>query len=271
MRVLRGMPLDKRRQLEQLAAGFLAEAVPAPLPSVQQPSDQAPEQLAGSGTNPGGPGPSGITPSRAQRHAEADNVTTWRTRLADLSTWPVFVGMFGGLVVTGVMFESGVDSDATDPTLWAALLACCGLGATGLTAFLDRPRSRGQAPVVGLIGLAGLIAIPLFWATLTPPVPLQAATTAPKLRTTTVGQTVRVGALRIRVTQMTCGYVELAGLPPADRGQYCVADLTATNLRSYPDWLYDAEQGSRLPPALPSAASGWETSCGTTRSNPAKR
>ena len=41
---------------------------------------------------------------------------------------------------------------------------------------------------------------------------------------------------------MTCGYIELADLPPAEHGQYCVVDLTATNLRSYPEWLYDEEQ-----------------------------
>jgi hypothetical protein len=115
-------------------------------------------------------------------------------------------------------------------------------------------KSRRQAGI-GVVGLLGVLFILMFWGSLTRPVLLRAATTAPKLRTTTVGQTVRVGALRIRVTQMTCGYVELAGLPPADRGQYCVADLTATNLRSYPDWLYDAEQ--RLSVATGASFSGF--------------
>jgi hypothetical protein len=165
-----------------------------------------------------------------------------RSRLADFCTVLASLGILGAVITTGVMFESGVDSDATDPALWRALLVCCGLAATGLSAFLDRPRSRGQLSLYGVLGLAGLIAIPLFWASLTRPVPPQAATTAPKLRTITVGRTVRVGALGIRVTRMTCGYVELAELPPAERGQYCVVDLTATNLRSYSEWLYDAEQ-----------------------------
>jgi hypothetical protein len=142
-----------------------------------------------------------------------------------------------------------------------ALLVCCGLAATGLTALLDRPRSRGQVPVVGL---AGLIAIPLFWTSLTRPVPApqaeagisntlgsvpeaeggiaspegsapETATTVPKLSTVTVGRTVQIGVFRIRVTAMTCGYAKVADLGTAERGQYCVVQLTATNIRSSPN------------------------------------
>jgi Septum formation/Domain of unknown function (DUF4352) len=69
-----------------------------------------------------------------------------------------------------------------------------------------------------------------------------AVKTAQELRTVKVGQTVNVGAFRIAVTKMTCGYVELAELPPAEQGQYCVAHLGVTNLRSYPEWLYFEEQ-----------------------------
>jgi Septum formation len=64
----------------------------------------------------------------------------------------------------------------------------------------------------------------------------------PELRTFKVARTVNVGAFRIRVTQLTCGYVELAELPPAERGQYCVAQLVVWNRRSYPEWLYFEEQ-----------------------------
>jgi hypothetical protein len=69
-----------------------------------------------------------------------------------------------------------------------------------------------------------------------------AVKTTPKLRTFNVARTVNVGAFRIRVTQLTCGYVELAELPPAERGQYCVAQLVVRNRRSYPEWLYFEEQ-----------------------------
>ena len=249
MGVLRGMPLGKRRQLEQLAAGFLAEGVPAPLPSLEQPSDQAPTQPGGSETSPGEAGSSGMAAgSQADRPAEPDHPPSWRRRLADFCTSAAALGMIGAVIITGVMFESGVDSDATDPRLWGALLVCCGLAATGLTALLDRPRSRGQTSVIGLVGLAGLIAIPLFWTSLTQLVGAPEATepatvtATPRLSTVTVGQTVQAGAFRIRVAAMTCGYIELADLPPAAHGQYCVVVLTATNLRSYPEWLYDADQ-----------------------------
>jgi hypothetical protein len=43
-------------------------------------------------------------------------------------------------------------------------------------------------------------------------------------------------------TKMTCGDSELAELPPAEQGQYCVVDLLVTNLRSYPEWLYFEDQ-----------------------------
>jgi hypothetical protein len=257
MGVLRGMPLSKRRQLEQLAAGFMAEQAAVSLPTPQQPSDQASQDL----TEPANTGPEDASSppaaSVSDRPAEPAHPPTWRSRLAEACTRPVGIGMLGGFIVMGVMFESGVDSDATDPRLWGALLVFCGLAATGLTAFLDRPRSRGQTPVVGLVGLAGLIAIPLFWTSLTQPVippeaiesvvPAEAAepataTTEPKLSTVTVGRTVQAGAFRIRVAKMTCGYIELADLPPAKQGQYCVVHLTATNLRSYPEWLYFEEQ-----------------------------
>jgi hypothetical protein len=66
--------------------------------------------------------------------------------------------------------------------------------------------------------------------------------TARELRTVKVGQTVNVGAFRIAVTKMTCGYSELAELPPAEQGQSCVVDLLVTNLRSYPEWLYFEDQ-----------------------------
>jgi Septum formation len=69
-----------------------------------------------------------------------------------------------------------------------------------------------------------------------------AVRSTPELRTFKLGRTVNVGAFRIRVTQLTCGYVELAELPPAEQGQYCVAELVARNLRSYPEWLYFEEQ-----------------------------
>jgi F0F1-type ATP synthase membrane subunit c/vacuolar-type H+-ATPase subunit K len=257
MAILRGMPLSKRRQLEQLAAGFLAEQAAVSLPTPQQPSDQASQDL----TEPANTGPEDASSppaaSGGDRPAEPAHPPTWRSRLADACAWPVGIGMLGGFIVMGVMFESGVDSDATDPRLWGALLVCCGLAATGLSAFLDRPRSRGQVPIFGVLGLAGLIAVPLFWTSLTqsvipqeatePVVPAEAAepataTPAAKLSTLTVGQTVQAGAFRIRVAAITCGYIELADLPPAEHGQYCVVVLTATNLRSYPEWLYDADQ-----------------------------
>jgi hypothetical protein len=69
-----------------------------------------------------------------------------------------------------------------------------------------------------------------------------AVKTAPELWTVKVGRTVQVGAFRMVVTQMICGYVELAELPPAEQGQYCVVHLVVTNLRSYPEWLYFEEQ-----------------------------
>ena len=53
---------------------------------------------------------------------------------------------------------------------------------------------------------------------------------------------------QIHLTAITCGYAELADLGAAERGQYCVVRLTATNIRSSPnirvaaEWLYDAQQ-----------------------------
>jgi hypothetical protein len=265
LRVLRGMPLGKRRQLEQLAAGFMADPTPVALAAARQPADQPVELLAGSGANPAPGGSSApAAASQADGPPGPDHPPTWRSRLADACGLPVGLGMVGGIIVTGVMFESGVDSDATDPLLWAALLVCCGLAATGLTALLDRPRSRGQVPVVGLVGLAGLIAIPLFWSSLTGSVPAPEAeaevgigspevtapetTTAPKLSNVTVDRTANVGVFQIHLTAITCGYAELADLGAAERGQYCVVRLTATNVRSSPnvraaaEWLYDAQQ-----------------------------
>jgi F0F1-type ATP synthase membrane subunit c/vacuolar-type H+-ATPase subunit K len=72
--------------------------------------------------------------------------------------------------------------------------------------------------------------------------------TVPKLHTVKLDRTADVGVFRIRVMTMTCGYAKVADLGAAERGQYCVLQLTATNVRSSPnvgaaaEWLYDADQ-----------------------------
>lgn len=116
LRILRGMPLSKRHQLEQLAAEFMAEPTRVPQSSPQHP-----------------PGP-----------------PSWRSRVADACTWPAGLGLFGGFVVTGIMFESGVDSDATDPHLWLAL-------ADLLRARRHRP---GRVPPPSTVPRAGLCGRP---------------------------------------------------------------------------------------------------------------
>jgi Septum formation len=72
--------------------------------------------------------------------------------------------------------------------------------------------------------------------------------TAAKLHTVKLDRTANVGVFRIRVITMTCGYATMADLGAAERGQYCVLQLSATNVRSSPnvgfaaEWLYDADQ-----------------------------
>ena len=69
-----------------------------------------------------------------------------------------------------------------------------------------------------------------------------------KLHTIKLDRTANVGVFRLRVITMTCGYAKVADLGAAERGQYCVVQLTATNVRSSPnvraaaEWLYDAQQ-----------------------------
>lgn len=70
----------------------------------------------------------------------------------------------------------------------------------------------------------------------------------PKLHTVKLDRTANIGVFQIHLTAITCGYAELADLGAAERGQYCVVRLTATNVRSSPnvrgaaEWLYDAQQ-----------------------------
>jgi hypothetical protein len=70
----------------------------------------------------------------------------------------------------------------------------------------------------------------------------------PKLHTVKLDRTANIGVFQIHLTAITCGYAELADLGAAERGQYCVVRLTATNIRSSPnirvaaEWLYDAQQ-----------------------------
>jgi hypothetical protein len=66
--------------------------------------------------------------------------------------------------------------------------------------------------------------------------------TVAKLHTIKLDRTANVGVFRIRVITMTCGYAKVADLGAAERGQYCVVQLTATNVRSAAEWLYDADQ-----------------------------
>jgi hypothetical protein len=70
---------------------------------------------------------------------------SWRSRLAEVSTWvsglAAFIGVF---VFSDVIAGSGVASDETDPRLWAAVLVCSCLTATALLALLDPPVSLGR-------------------------------------------------------------------------------------------------------------------------------
>jgi hypothetical protein len=72
--------------------------------------------------------------------------------------------------------------------------------------------------------------------------------TVAKVHTIKLDRTANVGVFQIHLTDITCGYTKLADLGDAERGQYCVLQLTATNVRSSPnvrsaaEWLYDAQQ-----------------------------
>jgi hypothetical protein len=72
--------------------------------------------------------------------------------------------------------------------------------------------------------------------------------TVAKVHTIKLDRTANVGVFQIHLTEITCGYTKLADLGDAERGQYCVLQLTATNVRSSPnvrsaaEWLYDAQQ-----------------------------
>jgi hypothetical protein len=66
--------------------------------------------------------------------------------------------------------------------------------------------------------------------------------TEPKLPIVKLDRTANVGVFHIHLTTMTCGYPTLAGLGAAKRGQYCIVELTATNIRASPDRLDDANQ-----------------------------
>jgi hypothetical protein len=68
------------------------------------------------------------------------------------------------------------------------------------------------------------------------------ARTLAKLQTVKLDRTANIGVFQLHLTAITCGYAELADLGAAERGQYCVVQLTATNVRSSPEWLYDADQ-----------------------------
>jgi hypothetical protein len=64
----------------------------------------------------------------------------------------------------------------------------------------------------------------------------------PKLPIVKLDRTANVGVFHIHLTTMTCGYPTLAGLGAAKRGQYCIVELTATNIRASPERLDDANQ-----------------------------
>jgi hypothetical protein len=66
--------------------------------------------------------------------------------------------------------------------------------------------------------------------------------TVPELPTVKLDRTTNVGVFHIHLTTMTCGYPTLAGLGAAKQGQYCIVELTATNVRASPDRLDDANQ-----------------------------
>ena len=70
----------------------------------------------------------------------------------------------------------------------------------------------------------------------------------PELHTVKLDRTANIGVFQLHLTAITCGYAELADLGAAERGQYCVVRLTATNVRASSnvrgaaEWLYDAQQ-----------------------------
>ena len=66
--------------------------------------------------------------------------------------------------------------------------------------------------------------------------------TEPKLPIVKLDRTANIGVFQIHLTTMTCGYPTLAGLGAAKRGQYCIVELTATNIRASPERLDDANQ-----------------------------
>jgi hypothetical protein len=68
------------------------------------------------------------------------------------------------------------------------------------------------------------------------------ARTVVKLHTVKLDRIAHIGVFQIHLTAITCGYATLADLGAAERGQYCVVQLTATNVQSSPEWLYDADQ-----------------------------
>jgi F0F1-type ATP synthase membrane subunit c/vacuolar-type H+-ATPase subunit K len=64
----------------------------------------------------------------------------------------------------------------------------------------------------------------------------------PELPTVKLDRTANLGVFHIHLTTMTCGYPTLAGLGAAKRGQYCIVEVTATNVRASPARLDDANQ-----------------------------
>jgi hypothetical protein len=178
-----GMPQRVIAQFQQIAGGFGATIVD-PLPPPLSPTP-------------------GARPS-------------WRSRLAEVSTWvsglAAFIGVF---IFSEVIAGSGVTSDESDPRLWAAVLVCGCLTATALLALLDPPVSLGRLGL-GLFGIVAAGFIVLHWGSLTgteddslvpglvyrPLSPKEQARVAADA--SQVGEPVREGDFRLVVTRIAC-------------------------------------------------------------------
>jgi len=208
-----GMPQRVIAQFQQIAGGFGATIV-----------DPLPPPLA--------PTP-GAHPS-------------WRNRLAEVSTWVSGLAAFiGVLIFSEVIAGSGVESDETDPRLWAAVLVCGCLTATALLALLDPPVSLGRLGL-GLFGIIAAGFIVLHWGSLTgteddsltpglvyrPLSPKEQARVAADA--SQVGEPVREGDFRLVVTKIACSDDHQLGANSAPQGeQRCRASVTFTNLADH--------------------------------------